>query len=60
MIRKMLLYVLSGAAGIALALALSAVFTVEDMTGSGMEPVLSDGDHILVNRMAYGKAHDTI
>ena len=52
MIRKMLLYVLSGAAGIALALALSAVFTVEDMTGSGMEPVLSDGDHILVNRMA--------
>ena len=59
MIRKMLLYVLSGAAGIALALALSAVFTVENMTGSGMEPVLSDGDHILVNRMAYGKSHDT-
>ena len=32
---------------------------VENMTGSGMEPVLSDGDHILVNRMAYGKSHDT-
>lgn len=58
MIRKMLLYVLAGAAGIALALVLSAVFTVEEMTGSGMEPALSDGDHILVNRLAYGKAHD--
>ena len=39
--------------GVLAALAVTAVFTVMTVRGSGMEPVLYDGDKVLINKLAY-------
>lgn len=55
MYKKMLMYAVTALAGIAAAMAVSAVFTVMTITGSGMEPALKDGTKVLINKLAYAK-----
>ena len=55
MYKKMLLYGMTAALGVLAALAVTAVFTVMTVRGSGMEPALYDGDKVLINKMAYAK-----
>lgn len=55
MYKKMMMYAVTALAGIAAAMAVSAVFTVMTITGSGMEPALKDGTKVLINKLAYAK-----
>lgn len=59
MYKKMLMYAVTALAGIAAAMAVSAVFTVMTITGSGMEPALKDGTKVLINKLAYAKGTET-
>lgn len=54
MLKKIVLYLLAALAGIGSAFALSAVFTVTAVMGSGMEGSADNGSHVLINRLAYG------
>ena len=54
MLKKIVLYLLAALAGIGSAFALSAVFTVTAVMGSGMEGTADNGSHVLINRLAYG------
>jgi len=51
MYKKVLLYGITAAAGVLAALAVTAVFTVMTVRGSGMEPALCDGDKVLINKI---------
>ena len=53
MVRKMVLYLTAALMGMLAAVALSAVFTVTSVTGSGMEPAVKNGENILINKLAY-------
>lgn len=53
MYKKVVLYGITAAAGILAALAVTAVFTMMTVRGSGMEPALYDGDKVLINKLAY-------
>lgn len=53
MIKRVVIYFISAAAGIVCAAIFSGVFLVTDVSGNGMEPVLENGDRILINKMAY-------
>lgn len=53
MVRKMVLYLTAALMGMLVAVALSAVFTVTSVTGSGMEPAVKNGENILINKLAY-------
>lgn len=55
MYKKMFLYGIAASLGVLAALAVTAVFTVMTIRGSGMEPVLYDGDKVLINKIAYTK-----
>lgn len=54
MLKRILLYLISAIIGVASAMALSAVFTVTTVMGSGMEPSINDGSRVLINKLAYG------
>lgn len=56
MYKKVFLYGATAVLGILAALAVTAVFTVMTVRGSGMEPVLYDGDKVLINKLAYAKS----
>ncbi len=53
MFRRIILYAAAGICGIAAAFACSLVFTTAEVTGSAMEPSVSDGSRVLINRLAY-------
>ena len=56
MYKKVLLYGSMAAAGILAALAVTAIFTMMTVRGSGMEPALCDGDKVLINKISYAKS----
>ena len=51
--RRAVIYVLAAVLGVAAALAVTSVFTVMTVRGTGMEPSLTDGSSVLINRLAY-------
>ena len=51
MYKKMFLYGIAASLGVLAALTVTAVFTVMTIRGSGMEPVLYDGDKVLINKI---------
>lgn len=53
MYKKVLIYTAVAVSGILAALAVTAVFTVMTVRGSGMEPALYDGDKVLINKIVY-------
>lgn len=53
MYKRMILYVLAALLGTASAIALSAVFTITTVTGSGMEPAIKSGSNVIINKAAY-------
>lgn len=53
MYKRFALYVVSAVLGVVAAVALSAVFTITTVTGSGMEPAMEDGSKVLINKLAY-------
>lgn len=53
MYKRFAFYVMMALLGIASAMAVTAVFTITTVTGSGMAPSLPDGSRVLVNRLAY-------
>ncbi len=53
MYKRFALYVAAAFFGVACAVAVSAVFTVTAVSGSGMEPAIEDGSKVLVNKLAY-------
>jgi len=54
MLKRLMLYAAAAFTGVALAVLLSAVFTVTEMSGSGMEPNIRSGSMVLINKLAYG------
>lgn len=54
MFKRFVLYLSAAVIGVAAAFALSAVFTVTTVTGSGMEGAIDDGSYVLINKLAYG------
>ena len=53
MVRKMVLYLTAALMGMLAAVALSAVFTVTSVTGSGMEPAVKNKENTRINKLAY-------
>lgn len=53
MYKRFMLYVMSAILGVTAALAVSAVFTITTVTGSGMEPAMTDGSKVIINKLAY-------
>lgn len=51
MYKKVILYGVTAGLGILAALAVTSVFTIMTVRGSGMEPVLYDGDRVLINKV---------
>ena len=51
MYKKLAVYGVAALLGIATAVAFNAVFTVMTIKGSGMDPVLEDGDKVLINKL---------
>lgn len=56
MYKRILLYLAAAILGILAALAVTAIFTVMTIRGSGMEPALYDGDKVLINKLSYTKS----
>lgn len=56
MYKKIIIYGMAAILGVLAAVAVTAVFTVMTVRGSGMEPVLYDGDKVLINKLAYAKS----
>lgn len=56
MYKKVFIYTAAAISGILTAVAVTAVFTVMTVRGSGMEPTLYDGDKVLINKLAYAKS----
>ena len=57
MVRKMVLYLTAALMGMLAAVALSAVFTVTSVTGSGMEPAVKNGENILILSLIHICCH---
>lgn len=55
MYKRLLLYGTAALIGILSAMAVTAVFTIMTVRGSGMEPAIYDGDRVLINKLAYAK-----
>lgn len=51
MYKKLILYGVTAGLGILAALAVTGVFTIMTVRGSGMEPALYDGDRVLINKI---------
>lgn len=51
--KKFVLYGLAAVLGILCAVVLSGFFMITTVAGSGMEPALSSGDHVLIAKRAY-------
>jgi len=54
MYKRLCLYFGSAMLGIALALAMTCVFTVTTVTGGSMEPAIERDSIVLINKLAYG------
>lgn len=53
MLKRIIAYIISSAAGITAAFLLSGFFMLTEVTGSAMEPVLNEGSYVLINKAAY-------
>lgn len=53
MYKRFALYVAAAILGVVCAAAVSAVFTITAVSGSGMEPAIANGSKVLVNKLAY-------
>lgn len=56
MYKRIILYGTAAVLGVLSAIAVTAVFTVMTVRGSGMEPAIYDGDKVLINKLAYAKS----
>ncbi|MDO4486273.1 MAG: signal peptidase I [Bacillota bacterium] len=56
MIRRIMLYVCAAVLGIMCAAASSCAFTTAEVAGNGMEPAISSGSRVLINKLAYRKS----
>lgn len=54
MVKKLVLYLIAAFVGTASAFAVSGVFAVTTVTGSGMDGSIEDGSMVVINRLSYG------
>lgn len=53
MLKRVVAYVAAAIAGIFAAVMVSGVFMITEVMGSGMEPAVNAGSHIIINKAAY-------
>ena len=53
MLKRVVAYVAAAVAGIFAAVMISGVFMITEAMGSGMEPAVNAGSHIIINKAAY-------
>lgn len=53
MLKRVIAYVAAAVAGIFAAVMISGVFMITEAMGSGMEPAVNAGSHIIINKAAY-------
>lgn len=53
MLKRIVVYAASAAVGILAAVMVSGVFMITEVMGSGMEPAVNAGSHIIINKTAY-------
>lgn len=51
--KKWIVYVSAGLLGILAALALTCAFSIRSVQGDSMDPAVSKGEHVIVNKLAY-------
>ena len=56
MYKSIIIYGAAAVLGVLSDIAVTAVFTIMTVRGSGMEPALYVGDKVLINKLAYAKS----